>query len=188
MHEVCVYYSEFLVCFVFFPLHLSPNRFPFSNFLSLLFFPFFWVSLQGNFMLFQKIWISRFFMTQLSVTALVPRAFKAMVVFQKKLHLWKPKSMQFSFTFLTDSTVLGLEYRNLSKVFSNYTADTKEDNRTKYVYFISITENKIEEKVFYFSVIIHQSALFQDTWQCNYVRHNRPSASVWEHEGVYASL
>ena len=42
--------------------------------------------------------------------------------------------MQFSFTFLTDSTVLGLEYRNLSKVFSNYTADTKEDNRTKYVY------------------------------------------------------
>ena len=86
--------------------------------------------------------------------------------------------MQFSFTFLTDSTVLGLEYRNLSKVFSNYTADTKEDNRTKYVYFISITENKIEEKVFYFFVIIHQSALFQDTWQCNYVRHNRPSASV----------
>ena len=115
-------------------------------------------------------------MTQLSVTALVPRAFKAMVVFQKKLHLWKPKSMQFSFTFLTDSTVLGLEYRNLSKVFSNYTADTKEDNRTKYVYFISITENKIEEKVFYFFVIIHQSALFQDIWQCNYVRHNRPSA------------
>ena len=71
--------------------------------------------------------------------------------------------MQFSFTFLTDSTVLGLEYRNLSKVFLNYTADTKEDNRTKYVYFISITENKIEEKVFYFFVIIHQSALFQDT-------------------------
>ena len=69
----------------FFPLHLSPNRFPFSKCLSLLFFPFFWVSLQGNFMLFQKIWISRSFMTQLSVTALVPRAFKAMVVFQKKI-------------------------------------------------------------------------------------------------------
>ena len=124
----------------------------------------------------QKIWISRFFMTQLSVTALVPRAFKAMVVFQKKLHLWKPKSMQFSFTFLTDSTVLGLEYRNLSKIFSNCSADTEGDNRTKYVYFISITENKIKEKVFYYFVIIHQSALFQDTWQCNYVRRNRPSA------------
>ena len=54
--------------------------------------------------------------------------------------------MQFSFTFLTDSTVLGLEYRNLSKIFSNCSADTEGDNRTKYVYFISITENKIEEK------------------------------------------
>ena len=47
--------------------------------------------------------------------------------------------MQFSFTFLTDSTVLGLEYRNLSKIFSNCSADTEGDNRTKYVYFISIT-------------------------------------------------
>ena len=32
--------------------------------------------------------------------------------------------MQFSFTFLTDSTVLGLEY---------YSADTEGDNKTKYV-------------------------------------------------------
>lgn len=41
--------------------------------------------------------------------------------------------MQFSFTFLTDSTVLGLEYSNLAKLFSNYSADTEGDNKTKYV-------------------------------------------------------
>ena len=64
---------------------------------------------------------------------LVPRAFKGHRHFSKKLHLWRPKSMQFSFTFLTDSTVLGLEYSNLAKLFSNYSADTKGDNKTKYV-------------------------------------------------------
>lgn len=41
--------------------------------------------------------------------------------------------MQFSFTFLTDSTVLGLEYSNLVKLFSNYSADTEGDNKTNYV-------------------------------------------------------
>ena len=124
----------------------------------------------------QKIWISRFFMTQLSVTALVLRAFKARVVFQKITSLDTEINAVPIYLFLRDSRVLGLEYRNLSKIFSNCSADTEGDNRTKYVYFISITENKIEEKVFYYFVIIHQSALFQDTWQCNYVRRNRPSA------------
>ena len=102
-------------------------------------------------------------MTQLSVTALVLRAFKARVVFQKITSLDTEINAVPIYLFLTDSRVLGLEYRNLSKFFSNCSADTEGDNRTKYVYFISITENKIEEKVFYYFVIIHQSALFQDT-------------------------
>ena len=176
MHEVCIYYSEFLVCFFF---HLSPNRFPFSNFFSLI-FSFFWGVITRKLYAFSKKLNIALFHDSAVCNGVrqCQEHLRPWSFFKKKLHLWKPKSMQFSFTFLTDSTVLGLEYRNLSKVFLNYTADTKEDNRTKYVYFISITENKIEEKVFYFFVIIHQSALFQDTWQCNYVRHNRPSASV----------
>ena len=71
-----------------------------------------------------------------------------MVVFSKTLHLWKQESIHFSFLFSTDSTVLGLEYNNLSKLLSNYSADTKRDNTTKYVYFILITGNEIGKKHF----------------------------------------
>ena len=70
-----------------------------------------------------------------------------MVVFQKKkLHLSKPKWISFSFAFQTESIVLGIEYYNLYKLLSNYSADAEKDNKTKYVYFIVMTEEEIEKK------------------------------------------
>ena len=83
-----------------------------------------------------------FFMIQLSVI----KVFQSHGRFSKKLHLSKPKWIHFAFAFQTDSIVLGIEDYNLYKLLSNYSADAEKDNKTKYVYFIVITDEEIEKK------------------------------------------
>ena len=78
-------------------------------------------------------------MIQLSVI----KVFQSHGRFSKKLHLSKPKWIHFSFA---DSIVLGIEYYNLYKLLSNYSADAEGDNKTKYVYLIVMTEEEIEKK------------------------------------------
>ena len=80
-------------------------------------------------------------MIQLSVI----KEFQSHGRFSKKLHLSKPKWIHFSFAFQTDSIVLGIEYYNLYKLLSNHSADAEGDNKTKYVYFIEMTEEEIEK-------------------------------------------
>ena len=65
---------------------------------------------------------------------------------KKKLHLSKPKWIYFSFAFQTESIVLGIEDYNLYKHLSDYSADAEKHNKTKYVYFIVMTEEEIEKK------------------------------------------